>query len=156
MSVEEYSDSDILSETEFYSKPEYVEYSDDNSSTANNLQSSSLEYKQSDKGFHMIKIKKKGEKSSYFEFYETAIFPKTTIRNAVTGDRYRGCHVGTKDEDLFFKVINSSAELKNKDPFILFYETPEQWEIHTNTKCPTSIKNKWNAKFLHQMKKKKS
>jgi hypothetical protein len=152
---EEYYGSEYSSDSCSYLKPEYAEFSDDsNSTTKKRFLLSKL--KKEEKGFHVIKrINKKGEKS-IFEFYETAIFPKTLIRNAITGEKYKGYHVGTNDENLFFKVTDSSAELKNKDPFILFYDSPEQWERHTNIKCPTSIKNKWYLKCKDTMKKQKN
>lgn len=144
------SDSDSCS----YSKPEYADFSDGSNTTAKNRYLLA-EFKKEDKGYHIIKrLSKKGEKS-YFEFYETAIFPKTHIRNAMTGERYRGLYVGSNDENLFFKVTDSSAELKNKDPFILFYENPEQWERHNKSECPTEIKNKWDIKYRNEVRRRK-
>jgi len=98
------------------------------------------------KGHHIIELPKKNGKRQSHEFYETFLFPKTTIRNAITGERYNGFHVGTRDENLFFKVIDATAPVKNKDPYILFYENPEQWEHHTNQICSPKIKMTWNAK----------
>lgn len=152
---EECYQSDCTDESFSYYKPEYVEFSDDSN---NSVKQRYLlaEYKKGEKGYHIIKRIGKGGEQTFFEFYETAIFPRTTIRNAVTGERYKGRYVGSSDENLFFKVINSSAELKNKDPFVLFYENPEQWERHNNDqKCPTSIKSRWDAKFKEEMKKRK-
>jgi len=100
-----------------------------------------------EKGHHVIELPKKNGKRQSYEFYETFLFPKTTIRNAITGERYHGFHVGTRDENLFFKVIDATAPVKNKDPYILFYENPEQWENHTNQICSPQIKMTWNAKY---------
>lgn len=152
---EEYYGSEYSSNSCSYSKPEYAEFSDDSVSTTRK-QYLLTEFKKENNGFHVIKRIGENGKKTIFEFYETAIFPKTLIRNAVTGEKYRGFYVGTNDEDLFFKVTNSSAELKNKDPFILFYDNPEQWERHTSVKCPTNIKNVWNLKFRNEMKKRKN
>ena len=113
-----------------------------------------------EKGHHIIELPKKNGKRQSHEFYETFLFPKTTIRNAITGERYNGFHVGTHDENLFFKVIDATAPVKNKDPYILFYENPEQWENHTNQICSPQIKMTWNTKYQqaiinHKMKSKK-
>ena len=152
---EEQYDSEYSSDSCSYSKPEYADFSDDSISTTRKRYLLT-EFKKEEKGYHTIKrIGKKGKKT-IFEFYETAIFPKTLIRNAVTGEKYRGYFVGTNDENLFFKVTDSSAELKNKDPFILFYDNPEQWERHANVNCPTIIKNNWYVKFRNEMKKRKN
>ena len=112
------------------------------------------------KGHHIIELPKKNGKRQSHEFYETFLFPKTTIRNAITGERYNGFHVGTYNENLFFKVIDATAPVKNKDPYILFYENPEQWENHTNQICSEQIKKTWNTKYQraiinHKMKAKK-
>lgn len=113
------------------------------------------QYKKGEKGYYSVEyFGKKGEKR-IFDFYETGTLPKTTIRNAVTGDRQRGFYVGSNDENLFFKVMNSTASLKNREPYMLFYENPEQWEKHTGTVCPTSTKDKWANKFQAELKKRK-
>ncbi len=71
----------------------------------------------------------------------------TRIRNAVTGQRYP-YFVGTKSEDLFFKVSNATGLNGRKDTLILFYDSPEQFENHYHTVVSTDIKNTWNEKFL--------
>jgi hypothetical protein len=156
MSIEEeYNDSEYSYDTQSYYKQEYMEFSDDSNSSIRQRYSSS-EFKKGEKGHHIVKrIGKTGE-NTFFEFYETAIFPKTTIRNAISGERYKGYLVGTNDENLFFKVMNSSAEMKNKDPFVLFYDNPEQWERHNNQTCPITVKSKWDMKFKSEMKKRKN
>ena len=71
----------------------------------------------------------------------------TMIRNAVTGMRYTNL-VGSSDEDLFFKVIDSSGRNGRKYPMILFYDTPEQYENHHFTTLHQNIKEKWYEKCL--------
>ena len=36
--------------------------------------------------------------------------------------------VGTREEDYFFSVIDSSSRNKDKTPFVFFFDTPEQYE----------------------------
>jgi hypothetical protein len=69
------------------------------------------------------------------------------IRNAVTG-QYTPYIVGSKDEDLFFTVIDSAGYQGRKDPLFLFYDTPEQYENHQFTKLNQKIKEKWYEKNL--------
>ncbi len=69
------------------------------------------------------------------------------IRNAVTGSSYNFL-VGSSDEDLFFKVIDSTGRNKRRDPLMLYYDTPEQYENHRFTKVSVESKSRWNKKFL--------
>jgi hypothetical protein len=52
-----------------------------------------------------------------------------TIRNAVTGEKYYGHRVGSKNEDLYFKVRLCTGEFGTNSP-TLFYESAEQFEKH--------------------------
>ena len=76
----------------------------------------------------------------------------TRIRNAVTGERYDHL-VGSKSEDLYFKVIDSMARFNRKDPLILFYDTPDQYENHHFTSLSNSVKEKWYEKCLESRTK---
>ena len=67
------------------------------------------------------------------------------IRNAVTGQTYSYL-VGSRAEDLFFKVTDSSAHNGIKYPLILFYDSPEQYEKHQFTSVSQEIKKKWQEK----------
>ena len=49
------------------------------------------------------------------------------IFNAVTGYKTNFL-VGTREEDYFFSVIDSSGRDKNKNPLVFFFESPEQYE----------------------------
>ena len=69
------------------------------------------------------------------------------IRNAVTGERYPHL-VGSKNEDLYFKVIDSTGRSGRRNPIILFYDTPEQYENHQLTKVSTEVKQNWLKKSL--------
>ena len=107
-----------------------------------------------DKGYHRVRRQKKIGGKFYFEYYETSINTDTRIRNAVTGFRYRDDHpkmrylVGSRQEDIFFKVVISNGENGNRSVF-LFYDSPEQFERHQRVTLPQPIKEKWSAKNIN-------
>jgi hypothetical protein len=74
------------------------------------------------------------------------------IRNAVTG---MSCSdsVGSSSEDLYFKVIDSTARHGRNYPLILFYDTPEQYENHQFVKVGTNVKEVWYEKCLAARKR---
>ena len=63
----------------------------------------------------------------------------TTIRNAVSGERYIGHRVGTRNEDLYFKAMICTGEF-GPDPVTLFYDSPEQYERHMLTTVDRQVK----------------
>jgi hypothetical protein len=65
----------------------------------------------------------------------------TTIRNAVTGEKYYGHKVGSKSEDIYFKARLCTGEFGNDVP-MLFYDSAEQYEKHMNCFVDQSIKDK--------------
>ena len=67
------------------------------------------------------------------------------IRNAVTG-QYTSYIVGSKNEDLFFVVSDSTGLFGRKEPLILYYDSPEQYENHQYILLNQKIKEKWNEK----------
>jgi hypothetical protein len=69
------------------------------------------------------------------------------IRNAVTG-QYTPYLVGSKNEDLFFVVNDSTGLFGRKDPLFLFYDSPEQYENHQFIILKQPIKEKWYEKNL--------
>ena len=71
------------------------------------------------------------------------------IRNAVTGEKYSHSElVGSKFEDLYFKVIESTGRFNRRDPLILFYDTPDQYENHHFVTLNNLVKEKWYEKCL--------
>lgn len=74
------------------------------------------------------------------------------IRNAVTGMSYPHL-VGSSAEDLYFKVIDSTARHGRNYPLILFYDTPEQYENHQFTTVLSATKERWYEKCLYARKK---
>lgn len=67
------------------------------------------------------------------------------IRNAVTGQRYPHL-VGSSDEDLYFKVSDSTGREGRSYPLTLFYDSPEQYENHFFTTLEPHIKSLWQDK----------
>lgn len=106
-----------------------------------------------DKGFHQVRRPKKPRGKFQLDYYETSMYPETRIRNAVTGYRYRDDHpklkylVGSRQEDLFFKVTIANGETGN-NPVKLYYDNPEQFEKHQRILLSQPIKEKWSKKNL--------
>jgi hypothetical protein len=137
---------------EFFNDP------DDTNSTMSNTNSSTLnsdkyeekrmikEYKRLDQGYR--KIKKNALRKYTLEFYYTSTLSDTHIRNAISGERTRW-RVGRKlEESLFFSVILATGELSN-GPYVLFYDSPEQYEKHQNLKISQRTKEQWYEKHLN-------
>ena len=61
--------------------------------------------------------------------------------------------VGSAAEDLYFKVVDSSARSGRKDPLMLYYDTPEQYENHHFTTVETDVKELWYEKCLFARKR---
>ena len=107
-----------------------------------------------DKGYHNVRRKKTPREKFSLEYYETSHYPETRIRNAVTGYRYRDDHpklkylVGSRQEDLFFKVTIANGENGN-NPVNLFYDNPEQFEKHQKLIVSQQIKENWSKKNLN-------
>jgi hypothetical protein len=100
-----------------------------------------------DPGYHKIKI---DNRKTPVKIYDTTCAVGATIRNAISGIRMSGHKVGTKDEDLYFKVVDTShphTENGKHVPYFLYFESPEQWEKHFSTVCSESIKEQWREKY---------
>uniref|UniRef100_A0A6C0D512 Uncharacterized protein n=1 Tax=viral metagenome TaxID=1070528 RepID=A0A6C0D512_9ZZZZ len=123
-------------------------FSDSDSNTTNEVtkkQKKMLEeIKKMDKGYHKIYRIIDNKKKS-IEFYSSPIFPGSKIRGAIGGSYYPGFKVGSKDEDIFFKIAMSTGECKDNN--ICFFDTPEQFEQHMNATVSQSSKDKWYEKF---------
>jgi hypothetical protein len=77
---------------------------------------------------------------------------RTFARNAVTGVRYNIC-VGSADEDILFKVCEATGRNGRKDPLMLYYDSPEQYENHQFTSVSSDIKQMWNKRYLAAQKR---
>lgn len=62
----------------------------------------------------------------------------TTIRNAVTGEKYYGHRVGSRHEDLYFKARDCTGEFS--EPVTLFYDSVEQYERHMMTQVDNEVR----------------
>jgi hypothetical protein len=73
--------------------------------------------------------------------------PGARIRNAATSlyDRHR---CGSIYENLYFKVCHATGEFGNKDPLVLFYDSPEQYERHWNVRITQDSKDAWQTKYV--------
>lgn len=68
------------------------------------------------------------------------------IRDAETGEHYVHL-VGSKDEDLYFKIAFSTGELNSKnDSNTLFYLSPQHCEEHLDVEIPQSLIAQWEVK----------
>jgi len=77
-----------------------------------------------------------------------------TIRNAETGQYYK-YKIGSKHEDLFFKIALATGELNTSNGSnVLFYDSPEQYEKHLIAEVDQEIKDMWVAKKKLLMTKK--
>jgi len=60
--------------------------------------------------------------------------------------------VGSFDEDLYFKVVICTGENKKaREPIVLFYNNPEQFERHHGVNISQEDKNRWYEKRKQQM-----
>jgi len=93
--------------------------------------------KREDKGYR--KEKSKMEDGTFFkiESYCTPYTLGGQIRHAISGKRSR-CKVGSKDENLFFVVTDTTYNAEN--PRKLFYNSPEEFERHYRVSLPTEVK----------------
>jgi hypothetical protein len=76
----------------------------------------------------------------------------TKIRNAVTGAKTPYL-VGSSNEDLFFKIRDSTGNKGRQDSLLLFYDSPEQYENHQFIILNQDIKEAWLNKNLEARKR---
>jgi membrane-associated HD superfamily phosphohydrolase len=105
------------------------------------------EYKKIDKGYHKVYRTNSKHKKVSVEFYETSSTPGNKIRNAITGGYEEKMRVGSKYENLFFKVKIATGET-GKDGGSLYFDTPEQYERHFHTTVSQPEKEVWQTKFM--------
>jgi hypothetical protein len=98
-----------------------------------------------DSDYHKI-VRRDGDVKIKTEVYSTSIMPGTFIRDAITGYKQQNCRVGSWKEDLFFKVHEASGHIGTQT-YVLFYDSPEQFERHMKTNVSTDSKRIWTDKF---------
>jgi hypothetical protein len=109
----------------------------------------------SDKGLNTLKRKVRLDngmvKNKRIKVY-TSGGSGTKIRDAETGEYFPN-NVGSKDEDLFFKVIISTGECNSANGSNkLFYFSPEHYANHLHTEVAPETVAKWEAKRNARLK----
>ncbi len=104
---------------------------------------------QVDKGRHKIARKVNGINTKIV-FYETNMTPGNMIRNAISGIRYSEYRVGSSAEDMFYTVCYSIGDTGKRDPCILFFDSPSEYEKHFHTKISDSEVKRWHAKMIKE------
>jgi hypothetical protein len=102
--------------------------------------------KMMDSGYHRIVRSHDGIKTKT-EVYSTSYIPGTWIRDAITGHKHPQFRVGSWNEDLFFKVKDTSGYV-GTDTYCLYYDSPEQYERHFKVNISVEAKKKWTNKFV--------
>jgi hypothetical protein len=115
------------------------------------------EHKRLDRDFYKIRdliVKKNQDGDDELEVvkidvYSTAMYPGVRIRQASSGIRTDEL-VGSKYEDLYFKVMDTSAPrfADHPDPRKLYYRNPEEFERHMRVRLPQSVKETWQEKNM--------
>ena len=96
----------------------------------------------SDPEFHAIRIFNRD--TAQWErvyFYENQYVKQGRIRHAITGN-YFDIRAGDLAENLLFKVCISMQ----KDPYMLFFHTPEEYERHFCLELSRELKATWSEK----------
>lgn len=99
-----------------------------------------------DRGCHKM-IQKRNGVLFPIKFYTTRYTPGSRIRNAVTGF-FEEKMVGRIDEFNYFKVTLSGQLGQNPSSKHLYYDSPQQYEVHFQTIVDDEMKDKFNKKFL--------
>lgn len=110
---------------------------------------------QSDKNF--VKYKLQVPSGKYYKQATIECYGSggqgTRIRNAFTGTYYDSCYkVGSLYDDVLFKIIDSTAINGRRDPLMLYYDSPEQYERHQYTTLSQENKQRWNDRQLETKK----
>jgi len=105
--------------------------------------------KKNDKGYRKIKQTLNKEfNGKYYKKVTIELYISgdtgSSIRDAVSG-RYMQHRVGTKEEDLYFKV-HVDYTISGISQGSAFYSSPEEYEKHQFVLLPTTIKERWYQK----------
>lgn len=101
---------------------------------------------------HCRMITKVDGVKQHIDAYTSKYTPGSIIRCAVTGCSFSKNKVGSRDEDLFFKVCLSGFFPDCMYGKFLYYQSPEEYEHHFNTTVDENIKEKWNLKYEQRVK----
>ena len=130
--------------------PNNVNYENDVENTNNLFSDILFDTKKLDKGYRKF-YKKYNKIWKDGKFYKTITIELylsngSRIRHAISGEMY-DYKVGSKSEDLFFKVKNVSG-LLGKESKNLFYNSPEEYEEHQDSIVSTEVKLAWYNKNI--------
>lgn len=119
---------------------------DDNDDNHNSNRKIFEDLKKEDKGYYTWKVNVPGiAKPVKIEGYGSGD-TGSRIRDPITGDRYTKHLVGSRYEDLFFKVKMCSFQFNGRDPPTFFYSGPDEYEKHSKTTLSAEVKAKWSEK----------
>jgi hypothetical protein len=138
----------MMAEGDIYNNDDDFSMTSENTSDTNNsLFSKKNKKEKNEKHKHgLVKVKYLiNKKNTTFYVYNSGFIPNSYIRDAITGYKYNK-KIGTKDENLFFKVIMPGINPKKREPIFLFFDSPESFERFFIMKCSTDIKNRWMKK----------
>ena len=98
----------------------------------------------------MEKTNKKGEKTVYYKLKYIDLYGSKgighKIRNATNGF-YTEDIVGSKDEYQYFVVNDSRGLNGHKEPLTLYFDSPEQYELHCLVELNAKVKDNWHKRF---------
>jgi hypothetical protein len=124
----------------------YNDYMNDNFDEPKSKKDIFDELKKADKGYYSWFKRVEGSRKPHkVEVYGSGDVG-SRIRDPITGDRYKNYFVGSKNEDLFFKVKMATGEFGGRDGPTLFYSSPEEYEKHTKSFLSQETKDNWLAK----------
>lgn len=106
--------------------------------------------KKLDKGYNVVYRKVLNNKNGKWQDKKISVYTSsgvgTRIRDAESGEYFPN-YVGTKDEDLFFKVSLSTGECKSANGSnTLFYISPQHHMNHLHCEISPDIIEKWEEK----------
>ena len=76
----------------------------------------------------------------------------STIRDAETGQTYPGVMVGSKDEDLLFKVSIATGSNAANGLNTAFYQSPAHFVTHMHAKIGMDTEQRWNTKRIQRVR----
>ncbi len=99
--------------------------------------------KKQDKGYNVIYRKVQGKRKNKKIGIYTSGGVGSLIRDAETGERFPNV-VGSKDEDLFFKVALATGECKNSNT--LFFVSPQSYASHMCCEVSPVLAYNWERR----------
>lgn len=109
--------------------------------------------KMQDKDYRKVERFLNGKKKT-IDLYATNSNPGSIIRDATLGSRISKMRVGSKDEDLFFKVtVSIEKSFPNRDSNIFFFDSPGQYERTTGSIVSPEVKSDWELKYSKEWAK---